>query len=121
MKMEPEILREILLQVEAYPAGKSIYRFKYEGATNVEIMEHVQLLIDADMVEGKVVRAGMSEPVKATVHRLTFGGHQFLAKARNDTIWKKVVAQAKEKGMSTSMVVINGLLESAAKKYAGLD
>jgi hypothetical protein len=48
-------------------------------------------------------------------------GHQFLANARNDTIWKKVLAQAKEKGQSVGITVLNGLLEQAAKKYAGLE
>src|ERR1035441_8809860 len=35
--------------------------------------------------------------------RMTWAGQEFLAKAKNDTIWKKVIAQAEEKGMSTSM------------------
>ena len=48
-------------------------------------------------------------------------GHQFLANARNDTIWKKVLNQAKEKGQSVGITVLNGLLEQAAKKYAGLE
>ena len=48
-------------------------------------------------------------------------GHEFLANARNNTVWKKVMAQAQEKGQSVGMTVLNGLLEQAAKKYAGLD
>jgi hypothetical protein len=119
--MEPTLLREMLFQIEAHPAGKVLYRFKIDGRDEAEILEHVQLLIDADFIEGKVMRTGMGRPERCSVKRLTLRGHQFLANARNDTIWKKVMAQAKEKGMSTSMTVINGLLETAAKKYVGLE
>ncbi len=62
----------------------------------------------------------MGEPMSCAVMRMTWAGQEFLGKAKNETIWKKVIARAEEKGMSTSMTVINGLLEAAAKKYAGL-
>jgi hypothetical protein len=55
------------------------------------------------------------------IRRLTWEGHEFLSKAKNDTVWKKVLQQAEEKSMSTSMTVMNGLLEAAAKKYMGLE
>jgi hypothetical protein len=55
------------------------------------------------------------------IHRLTWDGHEFLANAKNDTIWKKVTSQAEEKGESISLFVLNQLLASATKKYLGLD
>jgi len=121
MKMDPSLIREMLLKLEAHPAGQALYRFEFKDRDEAEVMEHVQLLLDAKFVEGKVVRDGMGKPLRFVVKRMTLAGHQFLANAKNDTIWKKVLAQAREKGMSTSMVVINGLLEKAAQKYVGLD
>jgi len=121
MKRDLNLIRAILLDIEAAPAGKPVYGFEYEGRDNVEILEHVQLLLDEQFIEGTVLRQGMNEPVRCLVHRMTWAGHEFLSKAKNDTVWKKVLAQAEEKGMSASMTVINGLLEAAAKKYAGLD
>jgi hypothetical protein len=61
------------------------------------------------------------EPVACVAMRMTWLGQEFVAKAKNDTIWKKVIAQAEEKVMSTSMSIIDGLLEAAAKKYVGLE
>jgi hypothetical protein len=40
--------------------------------------------------------------------------------ARNNTVWKKVLAEAKSKGTLVNVTVINGLLKKAAAKYAGL-
>jgi len=55
------------------------------------------------------------------VRKITWKGHDFLANAKNDTVWKKVMNEAKEKGSSVSLVVLNGLLTKAAQKYAGLE
>ncbi len=47
-------------------------------------------------------------------------GHEFLANARNNTVWKKVMAEAKQKGQSIGVTALNGLLGQAAKKYTEL-
>lgn len=121
MKMNPSALREILLQVEAAPIGEAIYRFGIEGLNETEVMEHVQLLLDAGFIEGKVMRGKMDDPLKFVVVQMTFSGHQFLDKARNDTFWNKTLEIAKEKGFSTSLGIPTALLEATAKRYAGLD
>jgi len=78
-------------------------------------------LKEAGLIDAIIRSDGHGCPFGAIVRRLTWEGHEFLAKAKNDTVWKKVLQQAEEKGMSTSMTVINGLLEAAAKKYIGLE
>jgi hypothetical protein len=121
MKRDPNLIRNILIDIENSPAGKKIKGFQYEGRDQIEILEHVQLLLDENFIEGQVILDSSGEPFHCIVSRMTWTGHEFLAKAKNDTIWKKVLAQAEEKGMSTSWTIINGLLEAAAKKYAGLE
>lgn len=121
MKRDLNLVRAILLDIEASPPGELIREFNYEGRSKAEILEHVQLLLDANFIEGQMLLGNMGQPEGCFVMRMTWDGQEFLAKAKNDTIWKKVIAQAEEKGMSTSMAVVNALLEAAAKKYAGLD
>jgi hypothetical protein len=120
MKRDPNLVRNILLVIEASPPGQPIFGFRIEGRDDAEILEHVQLLLDADFIDGQITEGNRGEPVGCVVMRMTWTGQEFLAKAKNDTVWKKVLAQAEEKGMSTSMSVIHGLLEAAAKKYVGL-
>jgi hypothetical protein len=121
MKKDIKLIRNILLDIEAAAPGEAIQGFEYEGKSQPEILEHVQLLKDAGFIEALISKGGQNEPVACVVWRMTWAGQEFLANAKNDTVWKKVVAQAEEKGMSTSMGVLNGLLEAAAKKYAGLE
>jgi hypothetical protein len=121
MKRDLELIRNILLDIEANPPGQEITGFTYDGKENAEILEHVELLLDANYIEGKVIHDAGGHPRACWVRRMTWIGQEFLAKAKNDTVWKKVMAQANDKGMSASMSVINGLLEAAAKKYVGLE
>jgi len=121
MKRDLNLVRMILLDIESSPSGTPIREFTYEGRSQPEILEHVALLLDADYIDGVLAKNGMGMPAGCLVRRMTWAGQEFLAKAKNDTVWKKVMAQAEEKGMSTSMAVITGLLEAAAKKCAGLE
>ena len=121
MKRDLNLVRMILLDIETSPPGEVIYGFNYNGRSKAEVLEHVQLLLDADFIAGHIASGNAGQPEACVVMRMTWDGQEFLAKAKNDTIWKKVLAEAEEKGMSTSLVVINGLLEAAAKKYVGLD
>lgn len=121
MKRDLNLVRMILLDIEPSPPGQPIFGFNYDNRSNAEVMEHVQLLLDANFVDGQMVPGNMGQPEGCVVMRMTWAGQEFLSKAKNDTVWKKVMAQAEEKGMSTSLAVINGLLEAAAKKYVGLD
>jgi hypothetical protein len=121
MKRDLNLVRMILLDIESSPPGQPIAGFNYDGRSDAEVLEHVQLLLDANFIDGSIAEGNVGQPVGCVVMRMTWAGQEFLANAKNDTIWKKVLAQAEEKGMSASLVVINGLLEAAAKKYVGLD
>ena|ERR1043166_5041248 len=120
MQRDLELIRNILLDAESVPAGQTIFGFEFSGQTEAEILGHVELLIDAGYLDGTIMRGRQGQPMKCAVKKLTWEGHEFLADAKNDTVWKRVVAEAKEKGTSTSMVVIQGLLSKAAQKFAGL-
>lgn len=78
----------------------------------------MKLLIEEGFLEGRSHYSGSG--IRYVVNGLTWKGHDFLDNARNDTVWKKVMSDAENKGMSLSMPVLNGLLTKAAEKYMGL-
>lgn len=119
MERNFNLIREILLQAEATPAGEMIQKFNCEEFDKATIIEHVEIMIGADLLDGDVFHT-MAGSSGFLVRKITWQGHDFLANAKNDTIWKKVMKEAKEKGTSTSFVVINGILTRDAQKYAGL-
>jgi hypothetical protein len=76
------------------------------------------LVSEDGLVDGEVLSL---RPLSFVVQRLTWSGHDFLENARNDTVWKKVFAEAKVRGTSVSLTVLNGLLTKVAQKYDGLE
>lgn len=77
------------------------------------------MLVDKGLLVGKLFDTYSGSSYSIT--GISWEGYDFLENARNDTIWKKVMADSKAKGTSMTMVVLNGLLTKAAQKYAGLD
>jgi hypothetical protein len=121
MTFDPELMRDVLLAIEAMPAGEPFDGVIQSGThPQSETNEHVDLLIKNGFINGESLPDHRGVPIRFSILGLSLKGHEFLANARNNTVWKKVLAEAKSKGLSVSVTVINGLLEKAAQKYAGL-
>jgi hypothetical protein len=119
MKRDFDLVRSLLLYVEQSPLGQPIKDLTQEDYETEVISEHVKLLIKEDFLEGKFDQA-QSGRTYYVIFGLTWKGHDFIDNAKNETVWKKVMADAEKKGMSLSMSVLNGLLTKAAEKYMGL-
>ena|SRR6478672_5051655 len=95
MKRDMDLIRDILLKVEADPTlnGSRFETFEdsaFEGHPNQEVAYHIDLLFEAGFVEG----FGSMDPMPA-ISRLTWLGHEFLNDVRDPGIWGKVKEQAK--------------------------
>ncbi len=122
MRFDPEMMRDILKAIEDIPAGEVLNgSLAFEGRAQAEANEHIRLLIIEDYLTGLIDMDEQGFPAGFLIRGLTMKGHQFVENARNDTVWKKVLKQAKEKGQSVALTVLNGLLEKAAKKFAGIE
>ena len=120
MKLDYDLVRRILLDVETSEPGSPIFGFIYEDKSEAEILQHVELLIEASILDGMVINGEMGMPARCIIRKLTWHGHQFLANARNDSVWKKVMGQIKEKSVSVGMDVLTALLKKAANDVFGL-
>ena len=95
MKRNMDLVREILLQIEATEPGKAI-RLDTPGNGQGEIGLHVELMIEHGLIEGRAIPSGDGAAhriLNYRIERMTWEGHDFLDAARKETIWKK----AKEK------------------------
>lgn len=126
MRFNPEYMRSILLHIESIPAGQ-VFNGRFHDESDpeneqaaAERNEHAKLLLDNEYLDGICQKDHLGRPRAFLVRGLTMKGHEFLANARNNTVWKKVLAKAQTEGQSISVTVLNGLLSAAAKKYAGL-
>ena len=100
MKVDVELVRQILLKVEEMPFDGAFHNIGVDGRSPNEIAYHVMILHEAGFVEA--MDLGLSwKPI-----RLTYSGHQFLDAARDDSIWEKAKTAVVER---TGALTLEGL------------
>lgn len=108
MKRDMELVRELLLSVES----------DNDFATLVErhslelVLGHLEIMMDAKLLVGRIYRDTNGDLKSAFVQRLTWSGHEFLDNARNDTVWKKVTATIKNAATTASFEVLVEMLKA---------
>lgn len=107
MKRNMDLVREILFCIEADADFDSVNE-KYGQEV---VIGHVELLLDAQLIIGKVYRDLNSASASAYVQRLTWAGHEFLDNARNDTVWNKVISKVGNTVATVSFDVLVELLK----------
>lgn len=115
-----DLIRKILLEVQASPAGARPFSIEFPGEYDQHVVnEHVELLIEAGLIKGKLVKA-LSGIVGMAIQGLTWEGHDFIQAAEKDAIWKKTFEIVKDKGGAITFDILKELLKSVAKSALGL-
>jgi len=84
-----DLIRKILLYAQSLPAGSGAYSVELPGEQeHSTVDEHVQLLIEAGLLKGKVL-GGINGIAAIAVQGFTWAGHDFIDAAKDDTIWEK--------------------------------
>ena len=114
MKRDMELIREILLAVEAGDDSSKI-----SGYDPDLIKYHQALTIEAGLVDG-VTSKSTSNTTKVanfiSLRKLTWNGHEFIDAVRQDSIWNTVKTEFKDASMETIIKVSKQLAEGWAKK-----
>ena len=87
MKRDFNLVRKILQDMENAEPMKIFNGFPFEGYDKPTVHEHIELLIEAGLLDGKVHRTRDSS--MPMVSRLTWAGHDFLDAMKDESIWKK--------------------------------
>jgi predicted ArsR family transcriptional regulator len=122
MKLNVELVRQILLRVEETPANQAAGHIELPDAEEDEVLEHIELLEEQGLLRAKIQRAGSGTKrvFSAYVERLTPEGHEFLSNAKNEEVWNRTQALVKEKGGSVSFSVFSAVLSQVALRLFGL-
>ena len=112
MKLDKDLVREILLAIEANkddPLGW--INLNLEGREVADVSYHVMLLHDAGFIVGKDLSDDCGSDWRP--QRLTYRGHEFLDTVRDSEIWRRTKAGAEKAGVAGL-----GLLLEIGKAYA---
>lgn len=116
MKRDMELIRQILIEFEKIDEQDrgGIGRFKIEGYSHEEVVNHVFLLEQKNMVE--IINCTSNTGRAFLAKGLTWEGHDFLDKARNERIWKKALAKFSNIGVTATLDLLKELLTSLIKE-----
>jgi hypothetical protein len=97
VKFDKELVREILLQVEANSSPMAWAEITVPGNTRAEISYHIQILDEAGLLEAQNLTTMDGYDWRAK--RLTYEGHEFLDTVRDSEIWRRTKETAKSAGV----------------------
>ena len=110
MKRDMDLIREILLAIEAYPKSDAYdLNLSFPGHSKDEISYQCRLLFDAGMIDPKSILVA-GEPDEWMIKGLTWAGHEFLEASRDDSRWNKAKKIISEKTGSFSFEILKSIL-----------
>lgn len=108
MKLDQDLVREILLAVEASDHSPyTTMALAFEAWIPQEVSYHVMLLHEAGLVKGKDVSVlADTFPVWEPM-RLTHNGHEFLETVRDSEVWRRTKNGAEKAGVAGFSVLLD--------------
>lgn len=123
MKFEPELVRDILLDIEKLHHYPEPFIFstnsKFDKASKYEInaiVYHCKLLFQAGFIDWSPTFNGSGSLYIAFVNGLTYDGHQFLDSIRSPKVWRETKNTAEKVGIFS----LNFLSQTASQIIANL-
>lgn len=121
MKRDLDLVRAILLAMEAHPSGFAPEPFTVRGYDQEVIGHHIWLMAQGHLVTATEVTASHDHSPIALPGAITWQGHEFLDAARNERVWRKLKAELKDRGVTLPFALIEDLVRKIAASLAGLD
>ena len=105
MKRNWDLIRKILIKLEEKADNTSwLQDNEIKDYDSQTVAYHYKLLTNAGLIES-IDMSSMNEMSYAAIS-LTWQGHEFLDKIRNDSVWNKVKATVQAKSLDLSFDVI---------------
>ena len=105
MKRDWDVIREVLLSVEAMSSGELCFDTRKDDERKKA--EHAFLLWKSGFLDG--VDASVLDGDRVIVMGLTWAGHDLLDTIQSKPVWERVKTTAQEKGIELSFEVVKKL------------
>ncbi len=99
MKRDMELCRKILFAIEEQYVDSAIINLKIEDYSMEEVAYHCKILYDAGLIDDYSSKNADNHIYIFGVGSLTWEGHDFLDKIREESIWTEVKDKIKNKGL----------------------
>jgi len=118
MKRSWDTIREILTRLEEVKTEeRSLQLSSFPSEQAIEISYHMELLMEAGLVNGQMSKTMGPGPHDFLAIRLTWQGHEFLDTIRNDTVWQKTKQSFLSQGISMTFDLVKSFASDVAASY----
>jgi hypothetical protein len=118
VKRDFELIRKLLIFFDEKQDAKVIDKLSIEGYDEGTIAYHLRLLYDAKLLRCEPIQSSASDRLISVLpFELTWDGHEFLEKIRNDSTWEKIKAIIGEKSGAMAFSVISQLATKLATEW----
>ncbi|WP_425407577.1 DUF2513 domain-containing protein [Hwanghaeella sp.] len=110
MKRDLDLIRKLLLEVEASDGDLATSDIEMDPWSPEEISYNTRLLIENEFLTGlDDTDMGMGQLRNFINLRLTWAGHDYLDAVRSDATWKKVTEKLQSVGGSVALDIVKDL------------
>lgn len=130
MKLEMELLRDLLLHVEEHAKRpiSDIESIELNGWSEDQVAYHVILAEEDGLIRARIDHLPDDEDPELTyvaynVHRLTSRGHELLGTIREPKHWKAIKDGSKKAGLATIGALVSfgeAYVKAKANEYLGI-
>ena len=116
MKRDWDVVRELLTRMEECSTPRdnlSLSSFPKERAA--EISYHAELLLEAGLVDGQMLKPLARDPYDFFLRRLTWKGHEFLDSIRSVSVWDKTKRIFASNGIEMTVDLIKSVATEVAR------
>ena len=106
MKGDMELCRKILFAIEEQYVDTALHNLKIPEYTMEQVAYHCKILKEAGLITNYKALFASNHIVGFGVGSLTWEGHDFLDKIREDTIWNKTKGLIKNKALPMTLDVV---------------
>jgi len=119
MKRNMDLVRQILLALEAHEDPAGMANVEIEGQDHAEVNCHLTIMVEASLIYGQEYTHETVDDTLWMYVRLTWKGHEFVNAARDDKRWAEVKAQLAAVGGGT-LAITTELLDVSMRRDLGL-
>jgi hypothetical protein len=119
MKRDLDLVRELMLKIEALPAGPSV-QYRMDEVEDPVLLAHLQLLIAAGLVNGKISQTRGARGDVMIISGLTWEGHEWIETVRSPAVWDKTKTTLLENGGALSFELTKAVATQILRLRLGL-
>jgi hypothetical protein len=97
VKRDLDLMRDLLLKIEALPAGPAA-QYRMDEVDDPVLLAHLEMLLASGLVNGTISRSHGSRGDIIAIAGLTWDGHEWIEAVRDARVWDETKRTCLENG-----------------------